>query len=109
MLIRRIRYWLNGAKRHRDLLTEMESHIEEKAAELRTDGFSEADAYFEARRLFGNTTQLREASREIWAFSRLESLLQDLRYGIRMLGRNPGFTAVAILALSLADKEFSLG
>jgi predicted permease len=53
------------------------------------------------RRKFGNTTLLKEASREMWGWSSLERLAKDVRYAVRQLAANPGFTAVAILSLAL--------
>ncbi|HST79996.1 MAG TPA: ABC transporter permease [Verrucomicrobiae bacterium] len=55
----------------------------------------------ESCRDFGNPTLLREQSEEVWGWGWLERLGQDIRYGFRILKRNPGFTLVAILALGL--------
>src|SRR5438874_12752756 len=57
----------------------------------------------EARRQFGNDLRLRERSRDVVAF-RLESVLQDLRFAVRQLRKNPGFavTAIVVLALGMA-------
>jgi predicted permease len=101
MFIRRVRYWLNSGKRRRDLIAEIESHIEERAAELREQGFSEADALTEARRRFGNVLLNRERSRQVWIARGWSDFVQDLRHAVRWIRRSPGFTSVAVLSLSI--------
>jgi predicted permease len=84
-----------------DLSEEMRLHLELRAEQGREKGLEDADARAAAQRRFGNTLHLHEASREAWGWSFLEKLWQDVRYGMRALAANPGFTATAVLSLAL--------
>jgi predicted permease len=85
--------WLFRRRRHeRELDEEMRFHLELRAAE-----YSE----HAARRRFGNTTLWKETSREMWGWTWLERILQDLRFGLRMMRRSPALTAAAVLALAI--------
>src|SRR5215510_2364673 len=79
----------------------MRFHMEMKAEENLAGGVSPEEARYAAQRQFGNQTLLRETSRDMWSFRFLETLAQDMRYGLRMMARNPGFTAVAVFTLAL--------
>src|SRR5262245_22629274 len=79
----------------------MRFHLEMKVEENLAAGTSPDEARYAARRQFGNQTLLREVSRDMWSFRSLETLAQDLRYSLRIMVRNPGFTAVAVLTLTL--------
>ena len=84
-----------------DLSAEIEEHLAEKADDLMADGMSWEEATQAARREFGNVTLLEERSREVWQWPSIESLFRDVRYGWRMLRRNPGLSIVAVLTLAL--------
>ena len=86
----------------RDLNDELQFHIEARIAELTAKGMTPDDAAREARRHFGNQLLLRESSRDAKMFAWLDSIFQDLRFGLRMLRKNAGVTAAAVLSLSLA-------
>src|SRR5208337_2134193 len=76
-------------------------HLAEKVDELVAGGMSREEATFAARREFGNVLLVEERSRDVWRWPSLENLFMDLRYGLRQLRRNRGFTATAILTLAL--------
>lgn len=85
----------------RELASEIAAHIEERAEELMESGMEPAEALLAARVQFGNRTAVLEQSREVWSFTRIESLLRDLRLGARALRRAPLFTAAAVATLAL--------
>jgi hypothetical protein len=97
--------WLLNAIRRRRMeravAEDIEAHLLEKTADLMDTGMPEREARLQARRELGNTALLIEASREVWGWMWLERLLQDLRLSTRLMARNPGFTAAAILSLAL--------
>jgi predicted permease len=84
-----------------DLEDEMRFHLEMREEKLRGTGLDRGEAFREARLRFGNPANIKEATREMWTFSLLESIWGDLRYGVRVLRRNPLFTAAAVLSLAL--------
>jgi predicted permease len=100
-LLRRFRYLLRRRREARELAEEIELHRAMAEDAQRAAGLSEEAARAAARRLMGNVTLAREDARRVWLAAWLESILQDLRYAVRSLASQPGFTAMALLALVL--------
>ncbi|HLW54989.1 MAG TPA: ABC transporter permease [Candidatus Angelobacter sp.] len=99
--LRKFLFLLQRKQLERDLQEEIEGHLWRKAEKNVSAGMSREAAYASARRQLGNLTRHREESRTSWGFPLLESIVQDTRYGLRVLGNAPGFATVAILTLAL--------
>jgi putative ABC transport system permease protein len=98
---RRLRFWKRRDALDGELSAELGEHLALLVRDAEHAGLSHVDALAAARRRLGNTTRIREESRDSWGFRTIEAVLQDLRHALRALRRAPGFTVAVIVTLGL--------
>ncbi len=101
-LAAKLRGLFAGRRAERELDDEIESHLRLLTERYVRQGMTEAEAEWAARRQFGNVTILKEENREMHGLRFIDTFIQDVKYGLTILKRNPGFTFVAVLTLALS-------
>src|SRR5262249_49533638 len=92
---------LSRRRRYDELAESIRERLEEKIEDLMEDGLSLEEATHKAHGEFGHVTLIEERGREVWQWPKLETLFQDLRFGARMLLKQPGFTLIAVRTLAM--------
>jgi len=85
----------------RELTDELRFHLGKLTEEYAAKGKTAGEARYAALRELGAVEQIKEECRDMRGVNLIENLIQDLHYGLRMLAKRPGFTAVAAMTIAL--------
>lgn len=100
-LLRRLRALFRKEALEQELDDELRFHLEKQIEANLAAGMPPEEARRAALRQFGGVEQVKEECREAWGVRFIETLIQDVRFGLRMLAKNPGFTAVIVISVAL--------
>jgi predicted permease len=95
------RLWPFGSRRDREIAEEIQTHLDMAARDYAERGESSEQARLSAVREFGNIGLVRQSTNEVWSWTRLEQLVQDARFGARILWHAPGLSVTAIVLIAL--------
>jgi predicted permease len=93
--------WLAARRRDREIDDELAAHLEMATRDGIDRGMSPEDARAAATRALGNVPLIKQATREVWPWTRVEHAIQDVRFGARILWQSPGLSATAVLLIAL--------
>ncbi len=100
-IIRILRALFRKEQMDQEMDEEMRFHLEMRTRKNLEAGMSAEEARYRALRCFGGLEQVKGICRDLRGVGWIEALWRDVRFGLRLLGKNPGFTAVATLTLAL--------
>ena len=98
---RRLAVWFRRGRLDDELRDEVALHLELRRQALVDDGMDPGEADAQAHRMFGNAMAIREETRDMWGFPSFDTLVQDVRYGARLLRRSPTVTIASIVSLAI--------
>ena len=100
-MIRKFKSLFQRHELEADMAEEMRLHLELQIEQNIAAGMAPEEARYAAQRQFGNVASIQEQAREVQGWRWLEDFIRDIRYGVRRLHRNLGFTVAAVIVLSL--------